>query len=90
MNGLSLAHSLRVQCPGREVMEAEAEGSWSHCRRYDKADNEECYSSTYFVIFIQSGTSVHGLMLPPAKAALPIPINPMSINLNDHTQKLAS
>lgn len=55
MNVFSLAHSLRVQCPGGEVIQAEAEGSWSHCKHYDKADDEECYRSTYFVLFISSG-----------------------------------
>lgn len=72
MNGFSLAHSLRVQCPGGEVIEAEAEGSWSHCKHYDKADNEKCYRSTYFVLFIQFRTSGHGLVLPLAKVSLPI------------------
>lgn len=51
VKGFVLAHHLRVPGHGKEVMEAEAEGSWSHWNHDEKAENEECQHSTCFVLF---------------------------------------
>lgn len=74
-----------VHC-GRKRRDERMGGSWSHCI-CNQGEKDELPN---FVVFIQSGTTAHGIMLPTFKVDLPTSDKPIWKLAHRHMQSCVS